>query len=606
MHHRRKVGALRRIGTVAVGPMQVGLLLAGLLLAGCLGEPLRDTARITDPRGITDWLASAGSEPATPETTTSMVAAANPYAASAGRHILRQGGSAVDAAIAAQMVLTLVEPQSSGIGGGGFLLHYDAAGRRIEAYDGRETAPAAATPDMFLRPDGTPMAFFDAVVGGLSVGVPGLLRMLELAYRDHGTLPWPVLFEPAIALARQGFPVSPRLHGLVARDQHLKTYPEAAAYFYTPAGDPRPVGTILRNQPLAAALTEVADRGAEAFYTGRLATQIVAAARRAGAREGAAPARLTEADLAGYRAHKRPALCQPYRAFTVCGMPPPTSGGIAVLQMLGVLERFDLAALDPMSAAAAHLIAEAGRLAFADRNAFVADADVVDVPVARLLSRSYLAGRSALIQPDRSMGEAAPGLPLQGAALHPDTEGLSTSHISIVDAKGNAVSFTTSIESAFGSRVMVSGFLLNNQLTDFSFQPARGGRPVANRVAPGKRPRSSMSPTLVLRDGGFELAVGSPGGSRIIGYTARAIVAALDHGLPMAEAVALPHVVNRNGGTDVEAETAATGLVAPLTALGHEVRVRGLTSGLHGIRRLPDGRLQGGADPRREGVVLGD
>jgi len=600
---RRKKIHGRRGRITGCGIAAVAVL---LVLTACQSDPPHGLQTAGDTLHTEVWLHGIAGERETRVTDHSMVAAANPIAASAGRFILRQGGSAIDAAVAVQMVLTLVEPQSSGIGGGGFLLHYDADTRTVAAFDGRETAPASATADMFLRPDGTPMDFYEAVVGGLSVGVPGLLRMLELAHRDHGRLPWHLLFDPAIELAERGFPVSPRLHNMVAADPYLGTYPEAAAYFYDGAGRARAVGTLLTNRQLADTLRRIADGGADAFYEGPLAGMIVSAVHRAGRRPGAAPARMVVADLAAYTAHKRQAICRPYRAFQVCGMPPPTSGGVAVLQMLGILEGFDMAALDPVSTDAAHLIAEAGRLAFADRNAFLADSDFVDVPIARLLGAGYLATRRNLIDMDRSLGEATPGLPLQGAALHADTEGLSTSHLSIVDQAGDAVSFTTSIENAFGSRVMVGGFLLNNQLTDFSFRPAVDGRPVANRVEPGKRPRSSMSPTLVLHDGVFEMAVGSPGGSRIIGYTARALSAALDNGLSMADAVSLPHVVNRNGPTDLEADTAAAGLEADLAARGHEVRVRTMTSGLHAIRRLPDGRLQGGADPRREGIVLGD
>ncbi len=547
-----------------------------------------------------------------------MVAAANPLAAEAGLAMLREGGGAVDAAIATQMVLNLVEPQSSGIGGGGFLLHFAAAGGTIAAYDGRETAPAAATPDMFLDAQGEPMEFDDAVVGGLSVGVPGTLRLLELAHREHGSLPWARLFEPAIDLAERGFAVSPRLAKLIAEDEFLRTDPAAAAYFYDTGGAPRPAGAVLRNPEFAATLRAVAAGGADAFYGGGIARDIVAAVRGAAGN----PGRLTESDLADYRAKAREALCRPYRRWTVCGMPPPTSGGVATLQILGLLEPFDLAALDPASPAAVHLIAEASRLAFADRNRYLADADFVAVPVDELLAPAYLRRRAATISPARSLGVAQPGQfgdDLAWATPPAAPEPPSTSHLSVVDAEGNAVSFTSSIEGAFGSRLMVRGFLLNNQLTDFAFRPERNGRAVANRVEPGKRPRSSMAPTLVLdgnlaspAEAGFakgggrlRLAVGSPGGASIIGYVVKAIVAVLDWNLDPQAAVALPNFVNRNGATVLEAGTAVAGIGPTLKALGHEVELREMTSGLHAIAVTPAG-LVGGADPRREGVALGE
>ena len=531
-----------------------------------------------------------------------MVAAANPYATAAGLGILRAGGSAVDAAIAAQLVLNLVEPQSSGIGGGAFLLHYAGQDGALSAYDGRETAPAAATPALFLTPDGAPMGFWEAVVGGRSVGVPGLLRLLEMAHQDHGRLAWATLFKPAIRLARDGFAVSPRLHALVSGDQHLKSNPAAAAYFHDADGTAKPIGTLLRNPDLAETLEAIAAGGASAFYEGPIAADIVAAVTGAADNPGA----LSLADLGGYHAVKRDVLCAPYRAWQVCGMPPPTSGGVAVLQTLGILAHFDLAAAGSRSAGGIHLVAEASRLAFADRNHYLADADFVDVPVKRLLEPDYLAERAALISPMQSLGTATPGLEDRKAAAPAQIEPPATTHLSVVDQWGNAVSMTSSIENAFGTRLMVRGFLLNNQLTDFSFRPEVDGEPVANRVEPGKRPRSSMSPTLVLdQDGRLVMAIGSPGGSRIIGYVVKTLVGVLDWGMDIQAAISLPHFVNRNGPTDLEAETTLTGLAEPLSALGHEVRESVMTSGLHGIWIGPDG-LQGGADPRREGVARGD
>ena len=535
-----------------------------------------------------------------------MIAAANPLAAEAGRDILRAGGSAVDAAIAAQMVLNLVEPQSSGIGGGAFLVHFSADSGNIDTYDGRETAPASVTPDMFLDGDGKPMKFYDAVVGGLSVGVPGLLRALELAHRDHGKLPWARLFEPAIALAETGFAVSPRLHEMIARDKHLKTFGVARDYFHGTDGKAWSVGKTLSNKALAETLGTIARDGADAFYTGPIAHDIVETVQKA-ARN---PSGMTEADLASYEAKKRAPLCLSYRLWLVCGMPPPTSGGVTTLQILGILQDFDLGAVKPGTARAVHLIAEASRLAFADRNTYIADPDFVQVPLAALLDPRYLKKRGQTISPDRSMGKAKPGAPngTQALRLAPgdDEKGLSTSHISVVDSEGNALSMTTTIESAFGSRLMVRGFLLNNQLTDFSFKPEDEGRAVANRIEAGKRPRSSMSPTLVFDGSGrVVMALGSPGGSRIIGYVAKTLIAVLDWKRDMQDAVGLPHFVNRNGTTDLEDGTPLAALKPALEALGHRVNLRSLTSGLHGIMITPVG-LIGGADPRREGVALGD
>lgn len=547
--------------------------------------------------------AAAAADPAAPaRAARQMVATANPHATRAGLDILRAGGSAVDAAIAAQLVLNLVEPQSSGIGGGAFMLHYDAASGRLDAYDGRETAPASATPEMFLDDAGQPMDFWDAVIGGRSVGVPGLLRMLALAHRQHGRLPWARLFAPAIALSEEGFAVSPRLHHLIAEDEDLKDFPEARRYFFDAEGRPLAVGAKLRNPAFAATLRRIAEGGADAFYRGAIAAEIAATVQTAPRH----PTDMTLADLAGYRAKARPPVCAPYRRWTVCGMPPPTSGGVAVLEILGLLERFDLSALAPESAEAVHLIAEASRLAFADRNRYLADSDFVEVPVARLLDRGYLARRSRLIAPDKSLGVATPGLPTQNGAMPRQPQPPRTTHLVVVDAAGNAVSMTSSIESAFGSHLMAGGFLLNNELTDFSFEPLVDGRAVANRVAPGKRPRSSMSPTMVFdADGKLVLAIGSPGGSRIIGYVVKTIIAVLDWGLDVQAAIALPNFVNRNGPTDLEADTPLTALAPALAARGEAVRIVPMVSGLHGIAVTPGG-LEGGADPRREGVALGD
>jgi gamma-glutamyltranspeptidase/glutathione hydrolase len=533
-----------------------------------------------------------------------MVAAANPLAAAAGLRMLRAGGSAVDAAIATQMVLNLVEPQSSGIGGGAFLVIWIPAKKALTTIDARETAPAAARPDRFLGPDGKPMRFYDAVVGGRSVGVPGVLRGLETAHRAHGRLPWRTLFEPAIELAERGFAVSPRLHALLKSEPHLPKSPTAKDYFYNPDGSPRAIGSVLVNHALAQTLRAVAAGGADAFYVGPIARDIVAAVIGA-----ANPGDLTEADLAAYRAKERPPVCGIYRLWEVCGMGPPSSGGLTLLQVLGILEGFDLASEAPWSIQGLHLLTEAERLAYADRNLYMADSDFVPVPVKGLIDRTYLRSRAARIRYDASMRTAQPGTPPDAMARGADdsSELPSTTHISIVDRWGNAVSMTTTIEDGFGARLMVRGFLLNNQLTDFSFSPEENGKLVANRVEGGKRPRSSMAPTLVFDRGRHRLAmvVGSPGGSTIINYVAKAIVATLDWGHDMQSAIAFPNIGSRNGPTEIEAGPSAAAIAASLRMLGHDTRIAEFTSGLQGIMVTRRG-LFGGADPRREGVAVGD
>ena len=531
-----------------------------------------------------------------------MVAAANPHAARAGVETLRAGGSALDAAIATQMVLNLVEPQSSGIGGGAFLLHWDAAEKRISAFDGRETAPAAARPERFVRSDGTPMSLPEAISSARSVGVPGVLRMLELAHAKHGRLPWRRLFEPAIRLAEQGFAVSPRLHRLIAADPLLGRYAAARAYFYLPDGKPLPAGHRLRNPELAAVLRRVADEGADAFYRGEVARDIVTAVAA-----HPKPGDIAEQDLAGYRAVEREAVCGNYRVYRICGMPPPSSGGIAVLAILGVLEHFPMATVRPGSSHAVHLFAEAGRLAYADRDHYVGDPDFVPVPAAGLVNPAYLHERAQLIRAERSMGRAAPGTPAGARVtlgIDATLESSGTSHLSVIDAQGNSVAMTTTIESAFGSRMLVHGFLLNNQLTDFSFVPEQDGHPVANRVQPGKRPRSAMSPTFVFGpDGSLRMTVGSAGGSAIINYVAKTLVGVIDWKLGPQSAVAAPNMGSRNRETEIERGTPLEGIAAALRAMGHPVEAVDLVSGTHAIVRTTRG-LRGGADPRREGIAL--
>ena len=534
-----------------------------------------------------------------------MISTANPLATKAGLEMLRVGGSAVDATIAAQMVLSLVEPQSSGIGGGAFLMHFDASRSRVESYDGRETAPHSAHPKMFIK-NGKRMKFMQAAAGGTSVGVPGLVRMLGLAHREHGKLPWRHLFQPAIKLAETGFAISPRLAKLLGREKILRKTPAALGYFYTEGGKNQPIGTLIKNEALAKTLRKIADNGAGIFYQSEIAYGIVDTVRRTSKN----PSGMTLDDVASYQAVKRPPVCSPYRQWQICGMGPPSSGGLSIAQIFGVLEQFDLPTMKPTSVKAVHLVGEAGALAFADRNAYVADGDFIPVPINGMLDQEYLKSRAALISLARAGGKRQPGNPPKPAAFNfapgDDTKGHSTSHISTIDADGNAVSMTTSIENVFGSRLMTGGFILNNQLTDFSFSPERGGKPVANRAAPGKRPRSSMSPTLVLdKDGLLVMAIGSPGGSRIIGYVAKALVASLDWGMDMQTSIDLPYFLNRNGALELERGTVLEGLKPEFEKLGHTVKLTSRASGLHGIRVIPGG-LQGGADKRREGVALGN
>jgi gamma-glutamyltranspeptidase / glutathione hydrolase len=538
-----------------------------------------------------------------------MVATANPLATEAGYEILREGGNAADAAVAAQLVLGLVEPQSSGLGGGAFLLYRDAKEGRLVAYDGRETAPAAARPDRFLDADGRPLAFYDAVIGGRSVGVPGTMRLLETVHRRHGRLPWKRLFEPAIALAERGFAISPRLHALLAAEKHW-VQPRARAYFLTADGAPRPVGALLKNPAYAHTLRTLAARGADALYTGPIADDIVRTADHAPAH----PGDLTTRDLAGYRVVAREPVCGGYRGYRVCGVPPPSSGGIAVAQILGMLEPYDVASMGVESFWSVHFITEAERLAFADRDAWIADPAYVSPPPG-LLGARYLHRRSMLISALSSIGHALPGDPRRAIARPAEigwgigaaAEFPSTSQLSIVDREGNAVSMTTTIEDAFGSRLMTEGgFLLNNELTDFSFAPVVDGKPVANRVEAGKRPRSSMSPTIVFDHHGRLFAVlGSAGGSLIINDVAKTLIGIIDWHLDPQAAIALPNFGSRNGPTELEKDTSVVALEPRLRAMGHPTRIIVDPSGLQAIVHTATGWI-GGADPRREGVVKGE
>ncbi len=543
------------------------------------------------------------------------VAAANPLASQAGEVIIRAGGSAVDAAIAVQMVLGLVEPQSSGIGGGAFLLHYD--GQEVQAFDGRETAPAGVDEKLFLGKDGKPMPLAEAVVGGRAVGVPGVLRMLEMAHQRHGKLPWAKLFEPAIALAHGGFPVSHRLNAQLQNDVHLRKDPAAAAYFYQPDGRAHGVGYVLRNPALAQVLRQIADQGAKALHEGAVAQAIVNKVRGHATNPGV----MSLADLASYQPKVRLPLCYEHLAkakrYTVCGFPPPSSGAIAMGQILGILNRLSADALVLENGLPAadwlHLYLESSRLAFADRGQYVADPDFVLAPQGdwmSLLAPTYLTRRAELVGA-QSMNVAPPGKP----GLTPSQYGLSapgvehgTSHISIVDTYGHAVAMTSTIEDQFGSRQMVQGFLLNNELTDFSLAPTDAqGLPVANRVEPGKRPRSSMSPTLVFdaKTGRLLMTGGSPGGAAIIHYATKVLYGVLHWGLSPQQAIDLPNFGSFNGPSLLEEGRFPEATVQSLRLRGAEVREQPMTSGLQVVQKNVTG-LVGGADPRREGVVKGE
>ncbi len=546
-----------------------------------------------------------------------LAAAAHPAAVKAGFAVLEEGGTAVDAAIAMQAVLSLVEPQSSGIGGGGFLLFYDRKSGRVTAFDGRETAPRAVDETLFLDPDGKPMAFMDAALGGRAVGVPGVMRMLALAHRRHGRLPWTRLFAPAIRLAEEGFPVSPRLHAVLARHAAFfrkrgitspEQLGEAGPYFFTKGLKPKPVGAVLKNRAYARSLRLLAERGVEEFYTGSIARDIVRAVRE----NPFSPGKMTLADLAAYEAVAEPPLCGRYRVYRLCAMGPPSSGGSTMLAMLGILEGFDLARMRPWGLRAVHLYAEASRLAYADRDRYTADARFYPVPLPGLIDRDYLARRRQLILPDRAMTTVAPGHPPgareAGAGAGPDHP--ATSHLVAVDREGNAVTFTTTVQIAFGSFVMVDGFLLNNQLTDFDFNPRdEQGRPVANRPEGGKKPRSSMTPTFVFGpQGRLVMGIGSPGGSRIISYVTKTVIGVLDWKMPIEQAIAAPNLLGRGDTLAIEKDTALEALAPALEAMGHRIRREEMVSGLHGftVRYDADGRphYRGGADPRREGIVL--
>ncbi|MGI9380866.1 MAG: gamma-glutamyltransferase, partial [Methyloligellaceae bacterium] len=533
-----------------------------------------------------------------------MIAAANPLASEAGNGILAKGGSAIDATIAAQMVLNLVEPQSSGIGGGAFILHWNEKNKKLRTYDAREAAPMMARPDRFYGPDGKRLKFQQAVFSGLSIGVPGLLKGLELAHRKHGKLPWKDLFVPAIQLAQEGFAVSPRLHQLLQKRGAEQFGPQARAYFFDSSDSPRPVGHQLKNPAFAEVLKQIAEKGADEFYVGKLASDIVNRVKSI----KTIPGDLSLTDMTIYRAKEREPVCTDYRGSKVCGMGPPSSGALTINYVLKLVEPFDLGS-KPLNAEALHVLAEAQKLAYADRGRYMADSDFVNVPTG-LMDQNYLDSRRQLIDPKNAMAKASPGEPhgVKKTEFGRDAtiESSGTSHISVVDADGNAVSMTTTIESAFGSRHMVRGFLLNNELTDFSFRYMDDqGRIIANGVQPGKRPRSSMAPTIVFDENdNVQMVLGSPGGSRIINYVTKVIIAHFNWKMDIQSAVNLANFGSRNGPFEIENNGDHAGLTGALETLGQKVSKKPMTSGLHVISRKDSGWL-GAADPRREGVALG-
>ena len=544
--------------------------------------------------------------PASPTESRGVVSAADPRAAEAGAEMLRRGGSATDAAIATMLALTVVEPQSSGIGGGGFLLHHAANGA-IETLDGREAAPAAATPDWFLGEDGLPRPFMEAVLSGLSVGVPGNVRLAAEAHERHGKLPWAELFTPAIALARDGFVISERFREFLERARNRAgADAEGQGLFYDEMGEPLPAGTRVRNPALAETLRQIAERGPDWFYSGENATAIAVRV----AAETPHPAGMTVADIAGYQVKERPELCGPYREYRICGMGPPSSGATTVYAILKQLEPFDLGALGADSPTFWHVFAESQRLAYADRERYLADADFVSVPAAGLMEPDYLTARGALIDPAQTLSAVAAGLPGGLALAPPDGDEPAengTSHFVAVDSEGNAVSYTSTIEGSFGSGIVVGGYYLNNELTDFSFSPTVEGRPVVNRVEGGKRPRSSMAPTLVYdAEGELVIAVGAAGGSTIPVQVARALIGAIDFGLPLGEAIALPVLFSPGDTVTVEQGSALEAMIPQLRALGHEqIGARGLPLKTNGAELTADGWV-GDADPRSEGAAVSE
>ena len=533
-----------------------------------------------------------------------MIASANPYASEAGAEMLRKGGNAIDAMVATQLVLGLVEPQSSGIGGGAFLVYWDAKKKALTTFDGRETAPLEVTPQLFQDDKGQPLKFYDAVVGGRSVGTPGTIKLMWDTHQKLGKLDWKTLFEPAIKLAKDGFTVSPRLATLVKNDQeYLQRSPAAKAYFFNQDGSPITAGQDLKNPDYAKTLQAISDNGAVAFYQGDIAKRIVNTVRN----ETANPGVLNLIDFTVYQVKEREPVCAPYRQYSICGMGPPSSGALTLGQILGMLSHYPLSDMGKDDVQSWKLLGDASRLAFADRGKYMADSDYVPMPTQGLLDTDYLEKRAELLKGKQALTETSAGSPpwshANNYALDEAIELPSTSHFSIVDKDRNVVSITTTIENGFGSRLMVGGFLLNNELTDFSFRSQVDGVPIANRIEPGKRPRSSMAPTIVMENNKPYMAIGSPGGSQIIGYVAKTLVAHLDWGLNLQQAIDLPNMNNRFGAFEIEKDTAAEAWGPKLEKLGFTIQVKALNSGVQAIKLQGDS-LIGAADPRREGKVI--
>jgi gamma-glutamyltranspeptidase/glutathione hydrolase len=532
-----------------------------------------------------------------------MIASANYHISKAGNDMLELGGNAVDAAVASALMVTLVEPQSAGIGGGGFVLYYNQRQQLLTSIDGRETAASKAMPDLFLDEHGQPLSYPDAVNNGKSIGTPGLLRALEMLHKKYGKLPWATLFEPTIVLAEKGFAISPRLHELIQKDPFLLKNQATREYFYQKNGDAKSIGEILKNPQLAKTLKKIAQYGVKSFYEGQVARDIVSAVQ-----QHPQPGQLNLNDLKNYQAIQRETVCGNYRLWKVCGMAPPSSGGVALIQILGILDQNAFYRLPPMSVPAIHYLSEAGRLAYADRDQYIADPAYTSVPVPQLIDKNYLMQRSRLIQENRSMKKATAGVlnpPLSNIGMDKNSELPSTSHISIVDHQGNAIAITLSVAAAFGSRVMVNGFLLNNEMTDFSFIPIDQGQHVLNQVAGGKRPRSSMSPTMVFdAQGKLTMVIGSAGGPAMINYVAKSLLGVLDWKMDMQQSINLPNIGSRNQETDIETGTLNNETLERLKSMGHSLKIWEMTSGTQGIFIDQNG-LWGGVDPRREGVALG-
>lgn len=583
--------------------LRFGALSLTLGLASSLSSTLYATSQTADQ--VAPEAASEITQKALVKSNQFMVAAANPIATQAGYDVLKKGGSAIDALVAVQMMLGLVEPQSSGLGGGAFVVYYDAKTNKITTFDGRETAPQAATPELFQDENGKNLKFYKAVVGGRSVGTPGTVKLMGDLHEKYGTLSWKSLLKPALKTAKDGFLVSPRLAGAIAKDQErLSRYPATKAYFFDKNGAPLAVNTRLKNPAYAKTLKQLTKHGADSFYSGKIATSIVKKVQGLDDNPGV----LDLIDFQSYKVKERTPTCMPYKQYEICGMGPPSSGAITVGQILGITSNFDIASMGANSPEAWQIIGDASRLAFADRGRYIADTDFVPMPQ-ELLNPEYLASRAKLITTGKALESVSAGEPQWNNAItladDISIEFPSTSHISIVDGEGNAVSVTTTIENGFGSRVMSNGFLLNNELTDFSFASHKNGYPIANRLEPGKRPRSSMAPTIVLKNGQPYLIIGSPGGSRIIGYVAKTLIAHLEWGMDIQTAISMPNMLNRFGTYDLEKGTSAEQFKEPLEAMGFKVSIRDLNSGLQGIVLNKEGFV-GGADPRREGIVLGD